>query len=148
MMTARRVTWIVALVPLPVLIVTALFCVDTFAAGIWRRFLYPPSHLTLADALILRNTGEVVFQLLEGVDPNEPSLLVRTAPGGRPRRVLPLEAAVLTGEIEFLDLLASHGARMDDALLVRLRCQADRIGENRIVDWMDARLGRSVDCDP
>jgi hypothetical protein len=147
MMNTRRLAWIVTLIPLPVLIATALFSLDTFAAMTGPGFLFPSSHLTLADALALRNTGEVAFQLLNGVDPNQPSLLVQAAPGGKPRQALPVDVAIRTGEVDLLELLIRHGTRMDEAVLVRLRCEADRIGENRIVEWIDARLARAIDCD-
>lgn len=146
-MTTTGRTWIAALVPLPALLVTALFCADTIGAMIGRRFFWPPTRMTLADALVLRNTGEVAFQLLSGVDPNEPSLLVQASRGREPTRMLPVEAAVLSGESYFLELLAGHGARLDDGILAHLRCQAERLGENQVRDWIDARLGRAVECD-
>lgn len=141
-----RLARLAAVVPLPAVIATSLFCADTVAAVVGRRFLLPPARLTLADAIALRNTGDVMFQILDGVDPNEPSLLVQASPLGRPRRVLPAEVAIFAGDEDLLALLIQHGLRLDDALLVRLRCEAERLGENGVADRIDARLGRKVDC--
>jgi hypothetical protein len=80
------------------------------------------------------------------VDPNAPSVLVDASPRRTPQRILPAEAAVLSGDTRLLDLLARHGARFDEPLLVQLYCQADRVGENEVRSWIEARLGRTADC--
>ena len=132
------------LVPLPAIVVTALFCVDALAGG---RLLWPSARVTLADAIALRNAGEAAAQLTSGVDPNAPSVLIDASPRRRPQRMLPAEAAVLSGDARLLDLLVRHGARLDEPLLVRLYCQADRIGEDEVRHWIQAKLGRMADCD-
>jgi hypothetical protein len=134
---------LLALVPLPAIVVAALFFADTLAGG---RVLWPPARVTLADAIALRNAGEAAAQLMDGVDPNAPSVLVDASPRRTPQRILPAEAAVLSGDTRLLDLLARHGARFDEPLLVQLYCQADRVGENEVRSWIEARLGRTADC--
>jgi hypothetical protein len=143
-MMRRNRSWVLAVVAAPVVLVTTLFCADTIAGG---RLLWPTPHVSLADAIVLRNAGEVTNQLLNGADPNAPSLLHSGSPRGRPRQVLPVDAAVLSGEVRFLDLLAAHGARFEQPLLVRLHCEADRAGEHEIRAWIEARLGAPADCD-
>jgi hypothetical protein len=136
-------SWLLVLVPAPAVLVTAIFCADTFSGG---RLLWPASGVSFADAILLRNAGEVTHQLRNGVDPNAPSVLHDGSRYQRPRHVLPAEAAVRSGDARFLDLLTRHGARFDEPLLVRLYCEADRVGENDARSWVERRLGRPVDC--
>lgn len=153
-MSRRCAIWIVTLIPLPAILVATLFCADTLAGLTRNRLLWPEATLTIADAIVLRDTAEVVTQLLGGVDPNAPCRLTYTSRLTRKVRrhaataVTPLEAAVWSGEPFYMQLLAQHGAMLDEATLLRLRCEADRLGENRIVNWIDSRLGRGADCGP
>ena len=143
-MTRSSRWWVPALVAAPVVLVTAVFCGDTIVGG---HLLWPTSHVSLADAIVLRNAGEVANQLLNGADPNAPSLLQHGSRLARPQQVLPADAAVWSGEVRFLELLAVHGARFEQPLLVRLHCQADRAGEHEIRAWIEARLNGPADCD-
>ena len=139
--------WPAAIVAAPALLVAAIFCADTLAAALARGFIWPVPKLTLAEAVIVRNAGEAASQIIAGADPNAPSPLGRASSRIGQRAILPLEAAVLTGETHLLELLVNHGARLDETALVQLRCRASRIGEDRVAEWIDARLGRHVECD-
>jgi hypothetical protein len=135
------------LVATPALLVAGFFFVDMLGSFAGRPLIWPATTLTLADAVILRNAGEAAAQILHGADPNAPSPVRRASAAFGRRSVLPVEAAVMTGETHLLELLADYGARLDEDTLVRLRCQAERIGEDRVAGWIDARLARRVACD-
>ena len=139
--------WLGGFVAAPALLVCALFFVDSVGAAFGRGFIWPEPALTLADAVILRNAGETAAQIINGADPNAPSQINRASALFGRRSILPLEAAVFTGETHLLQLLVDHGARLDDATLLRLRCEAERIGEERVAHWLDTRLARRATCD-
>jgi hypothetical protein len=139
--------WLGALVAAPALLVTTIFCVDTLGSALGRRVIWPVPALTLADAVIFRNAGEAASLIINGADPNAPSPLRRASSRFGRRSILPVEAAVLTGETHLLQLLVNYSARLDVKTTERLRCQADRLGEDQMREWLDARLGRAVSCD-
>lgn len=147
MKTESRAPWLGGLIAAPALLVAAIFCADTVRASMGYRFIWPAPALTLTDAVALRNAGEAAAQIVNGADPNAVSPISRAAFLVGRRSILPVEAAVMTGETHLLQLLVDYGARLDDATLLRLRCEADRLGENRVADWIDRRLARRVTCD-
>jgi hypothetical protein len=147
MKRAPQAAWLGGFVAGPALLVAALFTVDALGGAVGRRFLWPVDALTLADAVLLRNAGEAAAQISHGADPNASSPIRRASPRFGRRSILPLEAAMMTGETHLLELLVNYGARPDEATLLRLRCEAERIGEDGVARWIDARLARRVRCD-
>jgi hypothetical protein len=139
--------WLAGMVSMPALLVCALFFADTVAGMIGHRFMWPPPTLTLVDAVVLRDAGETAAQIINGADPNVPSSFSRASSLFGRRSVLPVEAAVITGETHLLELLVNYGARLDEPTLLRLRCEAERLGEDRVADWIEKRLARRVTCD-
>ena len=139
--------WLGGLIAAPALLVSALFFADTLAGMVGHRFVWSAPALTLADAVVLRNAGETAAHILNGADPNAPSPISRASHLFGRRSVLPVDAAVITGETHLLQLLNDYGARLDEATLLRLRCEAERLGEDRVARWIDARLARRVTCD-
>jgi hypothetical protein len=142
-----QTAWLAGCIAAPALLVCALFFADTIAGAVGARFLWPVPALTLADAVVLRNAGETAAQIINGADPNAPSPISRASSLFGRRALLPVDAAVITGETHMLQLLVDHGARLDEPTLMRLRCEAERIGEDRVARWIDARLTRPVTCD-
>ena len=131
----------------PALLVCVLFFADTLSGTIGRRFIWRPPALTLADAVVLRNSGEAAAQIAKGADPNAPSPIREASALFGRRSMIPVEAAVITGETHLLQLLVDYGARLDEPTLRRLRCEAERSGEDRVAGWIDRRLSRPVTCD-
>ena len=136
-----------AFIAVPALVVCALFFADTLAGVMEHRFIWPAPALTLADAVVLRNPGEAAAQIINGADPNTTSPIRQASSLFGRRSVLPVEAAVITGETHLLQLLVDYGARLDEPTWLRLRCEAERLGEDRVAGWIDQRLRRPVSCD-
>jgi hypothetical protein len=139
--------WIGRLIAAPALLASVLFLADTCAGLMGHGFIWPTPALTLADAVVLRNSGETAAQIINGADPNRPSPLRQASSLFGRRSILPLEAAVITGETHLLQLLVDYGAQLDEPTLARLRCEAERLGEDRVAGWIDRRLTRRVACD-
>ena len=92
--------------------------------------------LTLAEAAALRDRGEVARLIEAGADPNgeyalRPGVLAVS-------RATPLEAAVLARRAEIVQLLMHEGAAMDEGRWRHLHCIAAEIGENDVIDAIDA----------
>lgn len=136
-----------AIIALPAVAIALLFAVNAAATGAGIEIVWPVEDVSLAEALVHRNTGEAVLQISRGADVDTPSRLVRRSPAGRPIVITPLEAAVLSGELGLVRLLLDRGARLDDENLPMLECLADRIGEQAIAEFLAAQDERSVDCD-
>jgi hypothetical protein len=137
---------VAVVIAVPGTVMALLFAANAILRGHGNALIWPIEALTLAEALVHRNPGEVAYQISRGIDVNQPSLLARGSPARRPVMVMPLEAAVLSGEVGFVALLLEHGAAMDRRNLMTLRCLADRIGEQYIERFLAARDDRPLDC--
>ena len=88
------------------------------------RPLMTPADLTLPEAAATRDHLEILRQLRTGVDINA-SARVR---GGLVRDdeyvLTPLEAAVASGQVDTVQFLQHHGARMDETTAAGLICLA------------------------
>ena len=114
------------------------FCGAVFGAAL---FGYTPTFwqggaLTLAEAAALRDQAEVARLIEAGADPNieyalRPDVLAVS-------RATPLEAAVLARRPEIVQLLMHEGAAVDERGWHRLHCIAADIGEDDVIEAIDA----------
>jgi hypothetical protein len=119
-------------------LVTVGFCGAVLGAAV---FGYTPTFwqggpLTLAEAAALRDQGEVARLIEAGADPNaeyalRPDVLAVS-------RATPLEAAVLARRAEIVELLMHEGAAVDERTWHHLHCVAAEIGEDDVIDAIDA----------
>lgn len=76
------------------------------------HFFWPPTPITLPEAVVLRSGWEVMAQLRRGVDPNEPFPVRRHILDlGRPE-LSAWEAAVGADRDEVIELFAREGAQL------------------------------------
>jgi hypothetical protein len=127
--------------------VALAFTINTSATAIGRELFWLEGRLSLADAIVSRNWAEVAYQVSEGRDPNGTSVLDAASPIGRSVTVTPLEAAVITGDTEMMQLLIDSGAVLSERNLPRLRCFARRLREGRIEDFLIVRAQTPVSCE-
>jgi hypothetical protein len=105
----QRVTAILAVCPSLVLALgsVGLLCAATFSTGWWTA-----QDESLAEAVLTRNTAEIVRLVALGQDPNEPAPVRRQLRDSRVRgpAITPLDAAIRTGSPELAALLIRLGA--------------------------------------
>ena len=119
----RAIPAAIAAVPAVVLAIAHLVwaCGSALGAGLW-----PPDEVTLPEAVVTRNYGEVSRLIGIGSDPNQidavRAQLIGTDAG---RRMTAIEAAVSIPDPAMVRLLLASGARPDAATIARLRCLLD-----------------------
>ena len=87
--------------------------------------LWPVEDVTLAEAALLRDDGEVVRLIGLGEDPNGHYRIRRKLMKRSPRLVTPLEAAVLASRPMMVRLLLAHGALPDSDTWTAV-CESER----------------------
>jgi hypothetical protein len=119
-------------------LVAVSFCGAVFGAAVLGSTptFWEGGPLTLAEAAALRDQGEVARLIEAGADPNgefalRPDVLSVS-------RATPLEAAVLARRAEIVELLMHEGAAVDERTWHHLRCVAAEIGEDDVIDAIDA----------
>jgi hypothetical protein len=84
--------------------------------------LWGPEPVSLSEAVITRDRGEVEWQIGTGADPNAPSRIRAGMLMDGAVTMTPLAAAVWERLPDLLEMLIHHGAVPDGAELVQLRC--------------------------
>jgi hypothetical protein len=128
----------------PPVAAACILAADSIAGAMGGGLLWSRRPVSVSEALLLRDAGETRSQFLAGVDPNEPAPVTS---GSRPTvRMLPLEAAIRSGELPLVRLVLGHGARGDGATATRLVCLADRLGELEIAESLRGHFGIAAPC--
>jgi len=113
--------------------------------------LWPVEDLTLAEAALLRDDGEVARLMGVGEDPNGHyrigrtlhDRIRRTLMDVSPRLVTPLEAAVRANRVVTVRLLLAYGARPDSGAWAAVcESKGDKIGD--IVALLEPHRAHSV----
>jgi len=109
-------------------------------AGWLGRGLWPPDHVTLAEAIATRNNAEALRLIALGANPNQPSR-VRDGllTGGYDVVVTPLEAAVGAQRADSLRMLLANGAVVDERELRVLRCFERSRRDSGVREILDSR---------
>jgi hypothetical protein len=114
----------------------------------YRPFM-TPHDLTLAEAAATRDHLEILRQVRGGANLDAP---LRVRPGlVRPREYVmtPLEAAVASGQVDTVQLLQHHGARMDATTVAGLICLADLQQDTEMAAYLrkQAPPALALDCE-
>ena len=145
-MTRNRQRVMALAVALPGVLVAALFGVSGATALVTGKpLLWPPTELTLSEAVGLRDQGEAVRLVMLGADPNRRYDVREVFRDDEHILLTPLEAAVITREDYMLDLVLDHGARIDQRNAATLQCLAKAVGAEAITSRIIERSGE-VDC--
>jgi len=130
----------------PGIVVAILFGMSGAASLLTGRpLIWPPPDVTLSEAVALRDRGEVVRQIMFGVDPNRRYPTHDVFREGEEVALTPLEAAVITREPVMVSLVLGYGGLVTDQNTVTLQCLADEVGSPSIRRQL-AELSREVDC--
>ena len=145
--SARRVAIVGAISALPCIVLAIMSA--SWAAGGWLgRGLWPPDHVTLAEAIATRNNAEALRLITLGASPNQPSR-VRNGllTSGYDVVITPLEAAVGAQRADSLRMLLANGAVVDERELRVLRCLERMRRDSGVHEILDARApGPGPDC--
>ena len=126
---------IVAVLVMGAVSVATLFHHDPF---------WPVEDLTLAEAALLRDDGEVARLIGRGEDPNGHYRIRRTLLNEPPRLVTPLQAAVRANRAVMVRLLLAYGARPDASAWAAL-CESKGSQTAEIVALLEP-LTASTSC--
>jgi hypothetical protein len=103
-----------------------------------RHFLWPLEEpRNLSEAIALRDGLGAIRRLEAGSDPNERGLVRAGWLDSAARWVSPLEAAAFNRRPELIGLLLAHGATLDPASWLHLRCAAANKGFGDVVETLD-----------
>lgn len=108
-----------------------------------------PADLTLPEAAATRDHLEILRQLRAGVDINEAGRVRAGLVRPSEYVMTPLEAAVASGQVDTVEFLQHHGARMDATTVAGLICLAT-LQENREMSAYlkeHAPPALALDCD-
>ena len=108
-----------------------------------------PADLTLAEAAATRDHLEILRQVRGGASLDTPARVRAGLVRPREYVMTPLEAAVASGQVDTVQFLQHHGARMDATTVAGLICLAD-LQEDRVMSAYlkeQAPPAVAVDCD-
>ena len=108
--------------------------------------VWPPPDVTLAEAVALRDRGEIVRQMMAGADPNRRYPTHDVFREGEEVALTPLEAAVITREPAMVSLVLGYGGVVTDQNTVTLQCLADDVGAPEIRRQLAEMSRDGVDC--
>ncbi len=135
----RPLTALLAAAPMAFVLASAL--VLALAALGYQPLWQPGPALTLAQTAYATDRPTVYRMVKEGADPNEASRVADAAV------LTPLEAAVISRDLELVQILVGLGARVDDSNRRRLTCFAIEDGAQSIVTYLDgSALAAPPDC--
>jgi hypothetical protein len=133
----RRVVVLAALstpIGAAMLLLAAVAVSERTSAG-W--FEPPREPITVSEAAVIQSRAVLFTMLQAGADPNVPSRVRRDfVDADDDLVVLPLEAAVMGGELAVVQLLEARGARRDAAMTEHLIEIAERRGAEDIVEHL------------
>jgi len=127
------------------LVVTALVL---SAVASYRPFM-TPADLSLAEAAATRDHLEILRQVRDGASLDRPARVRAGLVRPREYTMTPLEAAVASGQVDTVQFLQHHGARMDATTLAGLICLAELQEDREMSAYLEgqARPAVAVDCD-
>jgi hypothetical protein len=136
--------WAVVLPPCLVALAFAASGVAALVGG--RPLIWPPSPVTLSEAMANRDQGEVVRQVAAGVSLDGRYDVYDVIKRGRHIPATPLEAAIATREEYMFELGLAYGARLDASNARVLFCLADAEHATGIRDHVRDKFGPQA-CD-
>lgn len=136
--------WCVALPPALVAILFALSGVSALLAG--RPLVWPPQELTLAEAVGLRDQGEVVRLIANGADPNARYAVHNVFREDEHIAMTAFEAAVVTREVYMMMLVENYGGIVDARNGAVLQCLAQALDADDVRQFVVERT-REIPCD-
>ena len=110
-----------------------------------RPLVWPPTELTLSEAVALRDRGEVIRQIMLGVDPNRRYQTHDVFRELEDVALTPLEAAVITRESSLVSLLLESGASINDGNATTLQCLANDVREESLRRYI-VSVSKESDC--
>jgi len=130
------------LVPQLVAMTLAAVVVVGWVAG--RHPFWPVPDVTLSEAVVTHDYGEIVRLIENGADPNQPARVRPDMLNSNQDILTPLEAAVSTRAVGLVELLLRHGASARSGQgRVALICDAIRFDAPDIVDLLLTTEDRS-----
>jgi hypothetical protein len=146
-MAGRMARLTAALVAMPGIIVAVVFGVSGAARLIsGRPLIWPPTDVTLSEAVALRDQGEVVRQIMMGSDPNKRYIVRSVFRDDEEVALTPLEAAVITREPYIVDLVVDYGASVNGRNAATLQCLAVGVRQETIRRYL-VDLSGEADCE-
>ena len=137
--SSRSLTAVVAAAPLVFLFATALVLV--LAALGYQPLWQAGPPITLAQAAYATDRATVYRMIKEGANPNEASRVTDDTV------LTPLEAAVLSRDLEVVQILVGLGATVDDSNRRRLTCFALEEDDQSMVTYLQGSAAAvSPDC--
>jgi hypothetical protein len=137
-------TWCVAVPPAMVAALFALSGLAALVAG--RPLIWPQTDLTLAEAVGLRDQGEVVRLIASGADPNRRYAVRNVFRDDETLAMSPLEAAVITREVYMMELVEDYGGIIDARNAAVLQCLAHALDVEDVRQFIIER-SREIPCD-
>ena len=134
------------LVAVPGILVAVLFGLSGGAAlTTGRPLVWPATDLTLSEAVALRDRGEVIRQIMLGVDPNRRYRTHAVFRADEDVALTPLEAAVISREGYIVGLLLDYGASVNEGNAATLQCLAKDVRDESLRRYI-VSLSRESDC--
>jgi hypothetical protein len=121
----------------PPLALTAFVAWTLASAAFGDHPLWHSEPLNMSEAAAARDLATVAAMLERGEDPNlkhavRPALLESAG------EFTPFEAGVISGRLEVVHLLQTHGASVDPRRRFELACEARRRGYTDVADYLAA----------
>jgi hypothetical protein len=128
------------------LVTVAALVLSAFAS--FRPFM-TPANLTLAEAAATRDHLEILRQVRAGASLDRPERVRAGLVRPREYEMTPLEAAVASGQVDTVQFLQHHGARMDATTVAGLICLADLQQDREMARYLEEQTppAVAVDCD-
>jgi hypothetical protein len=131
----------------PAVLIVAMAAFVLMAVAGYEPLWSPPPAVTLPQAALNGDVVMVSRLLDEGSDPNTVGA-VRVA--GRETVFTPIEAAVMSRDLQTIQLLVERGATITPSNAPRLLCLAAGAADGDVVDYLSRRAGgvAAGRCDP
>ena len=144
----RSERWLATALGLPgvlLVVATVVVAVSTALAG---GPLSAGDRVTLAEAAALQDLGEIVRQVRRGTDPRQPARVRAGIIRDVTMIVTPIEAAVIEGRADAMQLLFEQGVTVDRRTAAGLWCLAAGRNDPFVLRVLEGRLGArpAIDC--
>jgi hypothetical protein len=106
-----------------------------------------PRPMSLPEAAVTFDPAEVVLRVGSGEDLNRAAPVHVPRLGDHPVMLTPLEAAVASRGPDMVTLVRDLGARLDEPTLRRLRCLAERVGDQDVSAYLAALNDAPLSCE-
>ena len=136
--------WCIAVLPSLVAVTFAFSGLVALLAG--RPLIWPQEDITLAEAVGLRDQGEVVRLIAAGADPNGRFAVRNVFREDEQLAMSPFEAAVITRETYMMALVEDYGGVIDARNAAVLQCLAQALDAGDVREFVIERT-QEVPCD-